>query len=572
MLPVAPSSDSYNPGVSSSPDAPRLLSAARVVAVMHRYHGALTTYSEALNRLNVYPVPDGDTGTNMALTVGSVVEALEDASSMEEVAEAIAHGSLMGARGNSGIILSQILRGLADTFRTCERVGSPEFTEALTSASAAAYEAVVRPVEGTILTVVRAAADGARDVGTAAGDDLGEVLQRVYGRAEAALAATPDLLPVLRDAGVVDAGGAGLLLLLASFVEETTGATVPLPSSILDAAAATAPIHTPVDHAPDVAGLRYEVMFFLEAADDRVPDFRETWAGLGDSIAVVGGDGTYNCHIHTDHIGASIEAGITAGRPFDIRVTDLLEQAGDVAHHADAAGSVAEAHRFTPIDAVAGARVGVVAVAAGAGIIEMFRELGVQAVVSGGQSMNPSTEDLLAAVDGIDSPEVVVLPNNKNIVPVAGHVDALTDKPVHVVPTTSVPQGIAAMFGYVPGGTIDDVIGPMTEEAGSVVSGEVTQAVRAAATPAGPVSQGQWLGLVDGIIASVDGTPEAALTSVVLGSVRRGAELVTVILGADATVAMTSAARTALQDRHPELDVQVVEGGQPLYPFVVSVE
>lgn len=337
--------------------------------IMQRFYDRLHEHREALNRLNVYPVPDGDTGTNMALTVASVVDEVSGSETMEELSAAIAHGSLMGARGNSGVILSQILRGLADTFRSADSVGTEQIVHAFDQASTAAYEAVMRPVEGTILTVLREAAEAAGDAETPEGEDLAGLLRRTYDRAEVSLQNTPELLPVLKEAGVVDAGGAGLLLLMAAFLEEVTGEETVLPAEIFRAVAGVIVEEAGGEH--DISGLRYEVMYFLEAEQDALAVFKREWMEIGDSIVVVGGDGTYNCHIHTDDIGEALEAGIRAGRPFRLQITDLLDQADTEAkHHHPSA--------FEPLPEFMAADVGVVTVAVGGGIVEMFRQLGAQ--------------------------------------------------------------------------------------------------------------------------------------------------------------------------------------------------
>ncbi|MDH5373173.1 MAG: DAK2 domain-containing protein, partial [Acidimicrobiia bacterium] len=345
------------------------LSAGRLKRIIERYYERLGEHREALNRLNVYPVPDGDTGTNMTLTIRSVIEAIGDAESMADISQAISHGSLMGARGNSGVILSQILRGLADTFRKRSDLGTAELVEALDTASEAAYQAVLRPVEGTILTVLRVAAEAAAEAGAAVGEDLNEMLEQVYARAELALEETPDLLPVLKQAGVVDAGGAGLLLLIGAFLEEVSGNDVVFPDRLfIDA------VTVGGESDREVGGPRYEVMFFLEA--DNVDDFKSSWGGSGDSIVVVGGDGIWNCHIHTDQIGPAIEAGIDTGRVRDIRITDLVDQAGEQTFHGEG---------FEPIPEFFDAPVAVVPVVAGDGIIELFRSAGASGIVRGGQ-------------------------------------------------------------------------------------------------------------------------------------------------------------------------------------------
>jgi hypothetical protein len=535
--------------------------------VVQRYHQRLTDYRDALNDLNVYPVPDGDTGTNMTLTMASVLVSLNGAASMAEVAEAISTGSLMGARGNSGVILSQILRGLTDSFRERATVSAHDLAEALERASAAAYAAVQRPVEGTILTVLReAAAAATRSVGGEPVSDLPVLLRSVYETSVEALERTPDLLPVLKEAGVVDAGGAGLLLLIAAFVEVVTGSDVELPERVLRARADLPALASSRVANPGLAGLRYEVMFMLEAEEGSVPWLRQTWDALGESIVVVGGGDTWNCHIHTHDVGAAIEAGIEAGRPYRIRVTDLVEEAGDHALHG--------APRFEPLPAVATAPIGVVAVVAGAGLVEVFRQLGAQGVVTGGQSMNPSTEDLLAVVDDVAAARVIVLPNNKNIVPVAEQLNALTVKDVVVVPTRSVAQGIAAMVGFNPAAMEDPVntVEDMAAAASAVVTGEITRAVRDATVDFGPISRGDWLGIADGTIVVADADLETALRGLVAAILPPGAELLTLYPGQGSVRAATKALGAWLGELHPRLEICEIHGGQPLYPYLVSIE
>jgi DAK2 domain fusion protein YloV len=531
--------------------------------VMQRFYDRLHEHREALNRLNVYPVPDGDTGTNMALTVASVVDEVVGAETMEELSTAISHGSLMGARGNSGVILSQILRGLADTFRSAETVGTVQIVDAFDRASTAAYEAVMRPVEGTILTVLRESAEAAGQADTPEGEDLSGLLRRTYDRAEVSLQNTPELLPVLKEAGVVDAGGAGLLLLMAAFLEEVTGEETILPAEIFKVVAGVIAEVPGAEH--DISGLRYEVMYFLEASEETLATFKREWMEIGDSIVVVGGDGVYNCHIHTNDIGEALESGIRAGRPFRIQVTDLLDQAeAEAMHH--------HPSPFEPLPAFAAADLGVVAVAVGGGVVEMFRQLGVQRVVVGGQTMNPSTEELLAAVESVPANDVIVLPNNKNIVPVAKQLDALTDKHVVCVPTRSVPQGLAAMISYLPSGQAVGVVAFAMEAAmDDVAAGEITRAVRDAATPAGPVKEGDWMGLIDGDVAVIDAELDEALTGLLARLAEGDREIVTIITGADADRAVTEAARAWLEEEY-DLEVEVVDGSQPLYPYLVSVE
>ena len=556
-----------------------LLGAAELRGVIEAYRDALAAHREPINRLNVYPVPDGDTGTNMSLTLGSVcdeVATVGDPDDLAAVCKAISHGSLMGARGNSGVILSQVLRGLVAVVAEAGRLDAPVLAQALRAASDAAYQAVMRPVEGTILTVVRASAEAAEaELAGGAGADVDLVTLLVAVREAAALALekTPEQLPVLAEAGVVDAGGTGYLLLLDALLHVVDGRDIPPPAVgegtvrvDADLLQVTADEH---DHAHDGVGdLRYEVMYFLEASDGAIPAFKDVWAGIGDSIVVVGGDGIWNCHIHTDDIGSAIEAAIDAGRPRQIRVTDLMEQVEEERWVRDATGDGADEPEIVR-DPVTTA---VVAVAAGRGVKRIFHSLGAQAIVAGGQSMNPSTAELLDMVQGVNADQVVILPNNKNIIPVAEQVDALTDKTVRVVPTRGVAEGFAALMGYDPEAPVEDNAKEMTDLAASVVAGEVTQAVRDSTCDVGPIAKGDFLGIArDGIRAVSPTVAEAAVTLLEV-LVADGHEIVTIIEGEGASAADTRRITEWLGEHRPDVDSEVHHGGQPLYPYLFGVE
>jgi DAK2 domain fusion protein YloV len=548
-------------------------------AVVDAYRRVLQSHRDAINRLNVYPVPDGDTGTNMALTLESVCAEVAGAGDdLPSVCTAIAHGSLMGARGNSGVILSQVLRGLADVLREPGGGDAPALAAALTAASKAAYAAVMRPVEGTILTVVRVAADAA-DERSAAGGTLVDVLDAARVAGGEALEHTPDLLPVLATAGVVDAGGAGFLLLLDAFLHVVDGRPLPEPPAagpgptLTGVAGATgmSTAELAAAHGADGVGdLRYEVMYFLEADDELIPAFKDVWAGIGDSIVVVGGDGLWNCHIHTDDIGAAIEAAVDCGRPRTIRVTDLHEQMEEerwvregVAH----GGAVEEPpHVHQPVPTA------VVAVATGDGIRRIFYSLGVQQIVPGGQSMNPSTAQLLDAVEAAPAGEVVILPNNKNIVPVAEQIDDLTSKVVRVVPTSGVAEGFAALLAYDPEASADDNADEMAAAAEHVVAGEVTRAVRDSTCELGPIAAGDWIGVARDGIRAVDATLAGACTTLLAGLLTDEHEIVTLIEGDGANHADTRRITEWLADEHPDVTAEVHHGGQPLYPYLVGIE
>ncbi|WP_208027249.1 DAK2 domain-containing protein [Rhabdothermincola sediminis] len=555
-----------------------VFTADEIRRAMKVYAGALRDHREAINRLNVYPVPDGDTGTNMALTLEAVCNELDlAATDMASTCKAIAHGSLMGARGNSGVILSQILRGTCDVLREHETCDASVWAEALRAASDAAYGAVMRPVEGTILTVVRESAEAAR-AAAERGAALVEVLERARDAGGRALERTPELLPVLAEAGVVDAGGAGLLLLLDALAHVIDGRPMPVPTEDegrLPAGALVAGGHggPSADHRnaesgeKGVSDLRYEVMYFLEAPDEAVPGFKDVWATVGDSIVVVGGDGLWNCHIHTDDIGAAIEAGIDIGRPRNIRVTDLLEQVEEERW-------VREAEPLPPEPAAAHEPVpcAVVAVATGDGVRRIFYSLGVQGIVTGGQTMNPSTAQLLEAVERAPADEVVILPNNKNIIPVAEQVGGQTSKRVYVVPTRGVAEGFASLLAYDPQASGEDNARAMAEAAANVIAGEVTRAVRDSSCDLGPIAEGDYIGLGrDGIVAVAPSLDDAC-TQLLDALVRDDHEIVTIIEGEGATAATTRHIELWLQDHRPNVTAEVHHGGQPLYPYLFGIE
>ena len=534
------------------------------------FRDLLVEHRGRINDLNVYPVPDGDTGTNMSLTLESVSTALDAAgpdAGMAEVCEAIAHGSLMGARGNSGVILSQILRGLTEVLAVAEDPSSAQVAEALDAAATAAYGAVMKPVEGTILTVLRAAAGAALSAGGQNGATVVAVIDAANEAGRVALAHTPEQLAVLKQAGVVDAGGAGLVLLFDALLVELDGRARPEPPMRRQGETGASPAHTARASGAGAA-TKYEVMYLLHLDDQRLAEFKNRWEPLGDSIVIVGGKGLFNCHIHTDDIGAAIEAAVELdGRPSKIRVTDLHEQVGELDWVRDADGTcddlgAVDAHVVTAI----------VAVGAGEGIARIFRSLGAQAVVAGGQSMNPSTADLLEAVNRMPNDNVVILPNNKNIIPVARQIDALTGKCVAVVETRAIAEGFAALVAYDPEAGLDENVAAMTAAAGQVVAGEVTQAVRDSNSSAGSISAGDYIGVLREGIATVAPSVVDAATRLLAAIVSDDHELVTIIAGVDATPADTDAIEEWLAVNRPEVTTEVHHGGQPLYAYYFGVE
>jgi DAK2 domain fusion protein YloV len=541
------------------------------------YRNTLKRHQADLNKLNVYPVPDGDTGSNMARTLDAVVAELDKhPDSLNETYNAISHGSLMGARGNSGVILSQILRGLSATLKGAGEHGAVKVAEALKAASVAAYDSVLKPIEGTILTVVREAADAAVRAASD-GATLAAMLRVARAAGRESLANTPELLPVLKEAGVVDAGGAGFLLLLDSALHVVDGEPLPEPANLsgpnteqLIAVMKRGETDAANGAGVDVSELRYEVMFLLEIDDTKSREFKLKWGEIGDSIVVVGGDGLYNCHIHTNDIGAAIEAPISlGGRPHQIRVTDLFEEVAEE-HEKREAQIGAPTSNYTALPAVTCA---VVAVASGDGIAELFGNLGVHGVVTGGQTLNPSTQELLDAVEHMNASQVVILPNNKNIIPVAQQVDGLTKKDVRVVPTCSMPEALAALVAYDPAASAEHNGTAMAKAAAAVVTGEITTAVRDTKTDAGAVKAGDTIGLVrgDGVVAIAPDVFECA-TALLKHIVTDNRELLTIIVGVDAAADTTERIVTWVGEHFPAIACEVHRGGQPLYPYLFGVE
>ncbi len=550
--------------------------------IVREFRDGLRSNQEIINRLNVYPVPDGDTGTNMALTLESViaeVDSITDEPTMTTLTKAISHGSLMGARGNSGIIISQILRGMSSVFSTLEEADFKDVASAVEQAALMARKAVLRPVEGTILTVATAAAEAGLSACKSEQADMSSVVSAIMSGAVSALKMTPELLPVLAESGVVDAGGTGLIELFRAFIKcclniEPDDIQQILPENVLKVVskASANPGRSIVNHGVDSVGdLRYEVMFILEAKDEAIDAFKDVWGGIGDSIVVVGAEGLYNCHIHTGDIGAAIEAGIDTGRPSNIRVTDLAEQVEEE-HWVRNAENEQEDTEVKPAHAGSSSVTAVVAVATGSGVKRIFHSLGVHSVVSGGQSMNPSTADLLKAVEELDSPAVIILPNNKNIIPVANEVDALTKKAVRVVPTKGIVEGFAALLAYDPETGPGENLISMSKSADGVVAGEVTMAVRDASSAAGQIKEGDWLGISREGIQVVE--PDLAICCIELLDrlVTVDHEIVTVIEGEGYSVNATRQLTQWLNENRPQVSAEVHQGGQPLYPYLFSIE
>jgi DAK2 domain fusion protein YloV len=533
---------------------------------------ALEDAREEIDALNVYPVPDGDTGTNMFLTVVAAREAVRRAAAVEPgepvpdrdaVLEAFARGALLGARGNSGVILSEMLgaivRRVADS-DPAQR-NAVVMAEALQAATTASYAAVQEPVEGTMLSVVKAASEAAATRAADDGARVSDVFTAAAAAAREALARTPDQLAALRDAGVVDAGGRGVSVILDAAEHVLTGRRpTPVPTPI---GVHSIPVPTRGVSAGDLTpgGPGYEVMYLLDAEEERVAPLRAALASLGDSLVVVGGQGLWNVHVHVDDVGAAIEAGITAGRPHRIRVT----------HFADQIDHARGAHPSTPRTGRA-----VVAVAAGPGLRALFEQAGAH-VVDGGPGRRPSTGELLEAVIASGAAEVLVLPNDADSLRTAqlaaSSAESESGITVAVIPTRAQVQGLAAMAVHEPGRSFDQDVLEMTATARQTRQGAITVAARRAMTMAGPCEPGDVLGVIGGDFAVVGQDRLAVATSVLDRLLGGGGELATIVSGADDEGGgLARACADWLEAHHPVVDVVVYDGGQDRYPLLVSVE
>ncbi|MCW2716037.1 MAG: Dak phosphatase [Frankiales bacterium] len=529
----------------------------------------LAAARDEIDDLNVYPVPDGDTGTNLLLTMESVEAAVARApSDMAATVRAMAHGALMGARGNSGVILSQLLRGLAEVLEAAETGSSAQVQRALTRAAELCYSAVATPVEGTLLTVARECAEAAAALGDV---DLATVVCEARRAAARSLARTPDLLPQLRAAGVVDAGGRGLCVLLEALELVVTGERRADPPAPLVPRDRSALVGAREAGSEDYA---YEVQFLLrEASEAAVGVLKAQLVCLGDSLVVVGGGivstGLYNVHVHVNDVGAALEAAMDAGRPFRITVTRFADQ------HPGARVEVS-APREPGVEPAALPLSGrsVVAVAPSAGLASLFTASGA-VVVPGGPRSQPSTADLVAAVLSSAAREVVLLPNDSDTAAVAraaADQARLQGRTVAVVPTRSVVQGLAAVAVADPTRSFADDVASMADAAGSTRTGEVTVAVREAATMAGICRPGDVLGLLDGDVVLIGRAPDAVALELLSRMLTGGGELVTVLTGEGASPADADELVEWVEKHHPAVEVVAYDGGQPLYPFLLGVE
>ena len=533
----------------------------------------LEAKKEWINELNVFPVPDGDTGTNMTMTIMSAakeVSALENPT-IEELAKAISSGSLRGARGNSGVILSQLLRGLTKGLKEYEVIDVDVLAMAMEKAVETAYKAVMKPKEGTILTVAKGAADKALEMAERT-DDLEEFMSEVVSHAEYVLSQTPEMLPVLKEAGVVDSGGQGLLEVMKGAFDAFLGKELDLTIK-----GAPAPKLNAVNtgEAADIKfGYCTEFIIMLEknyTMDDE-KEFKAYLSSIGDSIVAVSDDDIVKVHVHTNDPGLAIQKALTYGSLSNMKIDNMrLEHQEKLIKDAEkiaAEEAAKEAEKVQPRKDV-----GFIAVSIGEGIKEIFTNLGADYVIEGGQTMNPSTEDMLTAIDKVNADHIFIFPNNKNIILAAEQATYLVeDKEVIVVPTKTVPQGLTAIINYVPEKSIDENFETMIQEMEHVKTGQVTYAVRETSIDGHEIKQGDIMGIGDKSILSVGTDLQETTKDMISKMVDDESELISIYYGAEATKEQAEEIVSYIEETYPDLEIELQMGGQPIYYYVVSVE
>ncbi|AXH04227.1 DAK2 domain-containing protein [Lactiplantibacillus plantarum] len=547
----------------------------------------LNQRAEFINSLNVFPVPDGDTGTNMSLSMasGAKYEREETSTKVGDLASALAKGLLMGARGNSGVILSQIFRGFSKAVADKESLTANDLAAALAAGAQTAYKAVMKPTEGTILTIIRKAA-GAGKEAVKTTDDICEVMDAVVTAAEAALKSTPDLLPVLKQVGVVDSGGQGLTFVLEAFSDSLSGKVDESQDYVPDDAEMDSMIdaahHQSVQGQLDPNDIKYgyctEIM--VRIGDGKLVDhkfdydtFYEYLAKLGDSLLVINDDEIVKVHVHTEHPGDVMTWGQRFGALIKVKVDNMRLQQETIMEHDKEDEAQAAAEPALPSQPQVDMHgYAIISVSSGDGIGKLFKGLGVTDIIAGGQTMNPSTADIVKAVNDSGAQQALVLPNNKNIFLAAEQAAEVADVPVKIIHSQTISQGMTAMLAFNAEADLDDNQAAMEETLSTVVSGQVTHAVRDTTIDGLEIKKDDYMGLVDGKIVITNPDRDTAALDMVKAMLDEDSELVTIIYGKDATKTDADHLAAKVQELDDELEIEIHEGDQPVYPFLVSVE
>ena len=535
---------------------------------------SLEANKEYINELNVFPVPDGDTGTNMTMTIMSAakeVAALGDETDMKVIAKAISSGSLRGARGNSGVILSQLCRGFCKVIGDVEEIDKETMARACEKAVESAYKAVMKPKEGTILTVAKGACEKAVDLAEDPDIDMDTMIDEVIKYAKEVLDKTPDMLPVLKQAGVVDSGGQGLVEFLVGAQKAFRGEELDF---TINPASATPGVVKVDSLAADTSDIKFgyctEFIILLEKTFNikHEMDFKEFLESIGDSIVVVADDDIVKVHVHTNDPGLAIQRALKYGALSNMKIDNMRLEHQEKLFKEEQAKAAAEPVKkeHKPV--------GFVSVSIGDGLNAIFRDLGVDEIIEGGQTMNPSTDDIISAIDKVNADAVFVFPNNKNIIMAANQAKALVeDKEIIVIPTKNIPQGITAIISYVPELSVADNEAAMTEEIGNVSTGQVTYAVRDTEIDNKVIHENDIMGIGDKGMLAV-GTDIADTTVEMIDEMLKDsdAELISIYYGADVTEEDANALCDKVTEAHPDCDVELQFGGQPVYYYVVSAE
>ena len=536
----------------------------------------LEAKKEFINELNVFPVPDGDTGTNMTLTIMSAakeVQALENPD-MVSMAKAISSGSLRGARGNSGVILSQLLRGFTKEIREHKEIDTVILARACDRATATAYKAVMKPKEGTILTVAKGISQKAAELAETT-DDLEVFLPEVIKYAEQVLAETPDLLPVLKEAGVVDSGGQGLLEVIRGAYDAFLGKEIDY--AAIESGSGTKMVKPDQQAETDIKFgycTEFIIMTDKSFADKDETELKAYLESIGDSIVCVADDDIVKIHVHTNDPGLAIQKALTYGQLSRIKIDNMREEHQEKLIR-DAEKIAAQQIQTAEIKKKKEPRksVGFIAVSIGEGMNEIFRELGVDYIIEGGQTMNPSTDDMLTAIDEVNADHIFILPNNKNIILAANQAQSLTkDKDIIVIPTRTVPQGITAVISYMPEADVDANLEAMQEAVKNVKTGQVTYAVRDTKIDDKVIHEGDIMGIGDQGILSVGQSVEETAKDMLSQLVDEDSELISLYYGQDIKEEDAANFAQTVEELYPDIDVDVHMGGQPIYYYILSVE
>lgn len=530
----------------------------------------LENKKEWINELNVFPVPDGDTGTNMSMTILSAAKEVSSLKEpgMESLSKAISSGSLRGARGNSGVILSQLFRGFTREMKEHSVMDTGVLAAAMERAVETAYKAVMKPKEGTILTVARGAADKAKELAEDGIDDLSAFLEEVISHAEYVLSQTPEMLPVLKQAGVVDSGGQGLVEVLKGCYDAYLGKEIELDLQGFQQAVPAAKAEN-IQEADIKFGYCTEFIILLNKTFNikNEMDFKAYLESIGDSIVVVADDDVVKVHVHTNDPGLAIQRALKYGALSNMKIDNMRLE------HQEKLFKQAEKETKEIREELPKKDYAFISVAVGDGIGEIFKELGVDDIIEGGQTMNPSTEDMLNAIEKVNADTVFILPNNKNIILAARQAQSLVeDKTVVVIPTKTVPQGITAVINYIPELSAGENEAAMTEEIAKVKTGQITYAVRDTVIDDKEIKQGDYMGIGDEGILSVGTDLESATLSMVKEMMTEDEELISVYYGADVTREDAEIIKDKLTAAYPSCDVELQYGGQPIYYYIISAE